>query len=143
ATSSPSLEAAVLPLSTAALTAPTSPRTITVTSPEPIFSVPTKVTSAAFDIAPAASIAAVSPLVSTIPKASCAMIHSSCIRLLIRNFYLLRTGLSPYPKRLFSASSSFPPRDWGSHNAVPRQSSGPQLPFRLQRLPLHPLHCPG
>mgnify|MGYP005873808975 CR=1 FL=1 len=73
ATSSPSLDAAALPLSTAALTAPTSPRTITVTSPDPIFSVPTSATSAAFVIASAASIAAVSPLVSTIPKASCAM----------------------------------------------------------------------
>src|SRR5699024_7471514 len=73
ATSSPSLEAAVLPLSTAALTAPTSPRTITVTSPLPIFSVPTRVTSAAFVIASAASIAAVSPLVSTIPNACCAI----------------------------------------------------------------------
>ena len=47
ATNSPSLDAAALPLSTAALTAPTSPRTITVTSPDPIFSVPTNATSAA------------------------------------------------------------------------------------------------
>ena len=72
-----SLDAAALPLSTADLTAPTSPRTITVTSPDPIFSVPTSATSAAFVIASAASIAAVSPLVSTIPKASCAIVSSS------------------------------------------------------------------
>ena len=39
--------------------------------------IPTSATSAAFVIASAASIAAVSPLVSTIPKASCAMIYSS------------------------------------------------------------------
>ena len=51
--------------------------TITVTSPDPIFSVPTSATSAAFVIASAASIAAVSPLVSTIPKASCAIVSSS------------------------------------------------------------------
>ena len=44
ATNSPSLDAAALPLSTAALTAPTSPRTITVTSPDPIFSVPVSYT---------------------------------------------------------------------------------------------------
>ena len=37
----------------------------------------TSVTSAAFVIASAASIAAVSPLVSTIPKASCAIVSSS------------------------------------------------------------------
>ena len=62
------------PASTADFTAPTSPRTITVTSPEPIFSVPTKVTFAALHMVSAASIAAVSPLVSTIPNASCAII---------------------------------------------------------------------
>ena len=61
-----------VPASTAAFTAPTSPRTITLTSPEPIFSVPTSVTLAAFNIASAASIDATNPLVSTIPNASCA-----------------------------------------------------------------------
>ena len=55
----------------------TSPRTITVTSPDPIFSVPTSATLAALHIWSAASIAAVSPLVSTIHKASCVMIVSS------------------------------------------------------------------
>ena len=77
ATNSPSLDAAALPLSTADLTAPTSPRTITVTSPDPIFYVPTNATLAALHIWSAASIAAVSPLVSTIPNASCVITFSS------------------------------------------------------------------
>ena len=38
ATTSPTFSAEQAPASTAALTAPTSPRTITVTKPEPIFS---------------------------------------------------------------------------------------------------------
>lgn len=38
ATISPTFSAAQAPASTAALTAPTSPRTMTVTRPEPIFS---------------------------------------------------------------------------------------------------------
>ena len=53
-----------------ALTAPTSPLTITVTNPEPIFSYPTKKTFADLTIASAASIAPTNPLVSIIPRAS-------------------------------------------------------------------------
>ena len=41
AITSPKLRALFSPASTEDLTAPTSPRTITVTKPEPIFSVPT------------------------------------------------------------------------------------------------------
>ena len=76
ATSSPRRLAAAAPASTAAFTAPTSPRTITVTSPEPIFSVPTRETSAALVIASAASMEAVRPLVSIIPNASCDIFSS-------------------------------------------------------------------
>ena len=65
------------PVSVGVLPNPTSPRTITVTNPEPIFSVPTKVTFAALHIASAASIAATKPLVSTIPNASNAITISS------------------------------------------------------------------
>ena len=67
----PTRSAAAAPASTAAFTAPTSPRTITVTRPEPIFSLPTSSTLAALSIASAASIAPTRPLVSTIPNASC------------------------------------------------------------------------
>ena len=74
-TTSPSLDAASAPLSVAAFTAPTSPCTITVTRPQPIFSVPTNSTSADLSIASAASIDATSPLVSIIPTAF--MISSS------------------------------------------------------------------
>src|SRR5581483_8658622 len=69
-TSSPTRRAAAAPASVAALTAPTSPRTITVTYPAPIFSHPTSVTFAAFTMASAASIIATRPLVSIIPSAS-------------------------------------------------------------------------
>ena len=48
---------------------------ITLTNPLPIFSVPIKVTSAAFTIASAASIAAVKPLVSIMPNASLAILY--------------------------------------------------------------------
>src|SRR5206468_2214912 len=63
-TSSPTRRAAAAPASVAALTAATSPRTIAVTYPAPIFSQPTSVTFAAFTIASAASIIATSPFVS-------------------------------------------------------------------------------
>src|SRR4029450_4849071 len=69
-TSSPTRRAAAAPASVAAFTAATSPRTIAVTQPAPIFSQPTSVTLAAFTIASAASIIATRPLVSTIPSAS-------------------------------------------------------------------------
>src|SRR5207237_8708849 len=69
-TSSPTRRAAAAPASVAAFTAATSPRTIAVTYPSPIFSQPTSVTLAALTIASAASIIATSPLVSTIPSAS-------------------------------------------------------------------------
>src|SRR5512142_1354557 len=69
-TSSPTRRAAAAPASVAALTAATSPRTIAVTYPAPIFSQPTSVTLAAFTMASAASIMATRPLVSTIPNAS-------------------------------------------------------------------------
>src|SRR5438132_8803759 len=70
-TNSPTRRAAAAPASVAAFTAATSPRTIAVTNPAPIFSYPIKVTFAAFTIASAASIIATRPLVSTIPSASC------------------------------------------------------------------------
>src|SRR3954469_5813715 len=68
-TSSPVLLAAVAPASMAALTAPTSPRTATVTYPPPIDSRPKISTLAAFTIASAASIAATRPRVSISPSA--------------------------------------------------------------------------
>src|SRR5262245_35374805 len=68
--SSPTRRAAAAPASVAAFTAATSPRTIAVTKPAPIFSYPTSVTFAALTIASAASIIATSPFVSTIPRAS-------------------------------------------------------------------------
>src|SRR5688572_14526212 len=69
-TSSPTRRAAAAPASVAALTAATSPRTMAVTYPAPIFSQPTSVTLAALTMASAASIMATRPLVSTIPNAS-------------------------------------------------------------------------
>src|SRR5204863_7893487 len=66
-TSSPTRRAAAAPASVAALTAATSPRTMAVTYPAPIFSQPTSVTFAALTIASAASIIATSPLVSIMP----------------------------------------------------------------------------
>src|SRR5262249_16800480 len=69
-TSSPTRRAAAAPASVAALTAATSPRTMAVTYPAPIFSQPTSVTFAAFTIASAASIIATRPFVSTMPSAS-------------------------------------------------------------------------
>src|SRR5579864_6785033 len=69
-TSSPTRRAAAAPASVAALTAATSPRTIAVTYPAPIFSQPTSVTFAALTMASAASIIATRPLVSIIPNAS-------------------------------------------------------------------------
>src|SRR5262245_11389439 len=69
-TSSPTRRAAEAPASVAALTAATSPRTITVTYPAPMYSLPTSTTFAALTIASAASIDPTSPLVSTIPSAS-------------------------------------------------------------------------
>src|SRR6266571_8246368 len=70
-TNSPTRRAAAAPASVAAFTAATSPRTMAVTNPAPIFSYPTRVTFAALTIASAASIIATRPLVSTIPSASC------------------------------------------------------------------------
>src|SRR5512147_2439694 len=67
--SSPTRLAAAAPASVAAFTAPTSPRTITVTYPPPTYSLPMRVTFAALTIASAASIAPTRPLVSTIPNA--------------------------------------------------------------------------
>src|SRR6185437_14856425 len=60
-TSSPTRRAAALPASVAAFTAPTSPRTMTVTYPAPIYSLPIKITLAAFTMASAASIDPISP----------------------------------------------------------------------------------
>ena len=67
--SSPTRSAAAAPASVAAFTAPTSPRTITVTNPPPTCSLPIRVTFAAFTIASAASMEATSPFVSIIPSA--------------------------------------------------------------------------
>src|SRR6188472_4544026 len=69
-TSSPTRRAAAAPASVAAFTAATSPRTMAVTYPEPIFSHPTRLTFAAFTIASEASIIATRPRVSIIPRAS-------------------------------------------------------------------------
>src|SRR4029453_2446329 len=68
--SSPTRRAGAAPASVAAFTAATSPRTMAVTYPAPIFSHPTSGTFAAFTIASAPSIIATSPLVSPIPSAS-------------------------------------------------------------------------
>ena len=67
--SSPTRSAAAAPASVAALTAPTSPRTITVTRPPPTCSLPIRVTLAALTMASAASMEATRPLVSIIPRA--------------------------------------------------------------------------
>src|SRR5207247_7862091 len=72
-TSSPTRRAAAAPASVAAFTAPTSPRTITVTYPAPIYSLPIRRTLAAFTMASAASTAPMRPLVSISPNASCDM----------------------------------------------------------------------
>src|SRR6266536_8295 len=68
--SSPTRRAAAAPASVAALTDPTSPRTIAVTRPASTFCQPTKTTLAVFTIASAASIMPINPRVSTIPRAS-------------------------------------------------------------------------
>src|SRR5882724_1740758 len=68
-TTSPILPAAAAPASVAAFTAPTSPRTITVTRPPPICSRPISTTFAALTIASAASMAPTRPRVSTRPRA--------------------------------------------------------------------------
>src|ERR1700730_13001650 len=70
ATNSPTRRAAAAPASVAAFTAATSPRTMAVTYPEPIFSQPTSVTLAALTIASEASIIATRPRVSIMPSAS-------------------------------------------------------------------------
>src|SRR3954453_20352049 len=69
-TSSPTRRAAAAPASVAALTEPTSPRTMAVTSPASTFCHPTKTTFAALTIASAASIIPIRPRVSTRPSAS-------------------------------------------------------------------------
>src|SRR5437899_4588484 len=74
-TTSPTLRPAAAPASTAAFTAPTSPRTIAVTKPASIFSQPTRVTLADFTAASAASIIATRPRHSIIPKASRSIVH--------------------------------------------------------------------
>src|SRR6202142_3726662 len=65
----PTWAAAAAPTSVAAFTAATSPTTNAVTRPDPTVSHPAKVTSAAFNIASAASNKATRPVVSTIPSA--------------------------------------------------------------------------
>src|SRR6478672_7628443 len=69
-TSSPTRRAAAAPASVAAFTAPTSPRTRTVTYPAPMYSLPTRTTFAALTIASAASTEPIRPRVSTMPSAS-------------------------------------------------------------------------
>src|SRR6185369_476887 len=66
---SPAFSAATAPASVAAFTAPTSPRTITVTKPPPISRWPRICTFAALTIASAASIAPTRPFVSIKPSA--------------------------------------------------------------------------
>src|SRR5688572_33093254 len=73
---SPTLRPAAAPASTAAFTAPTSPRTIAVTRPASIFSQPTKVTLADLTAASAASIIATRPRHSINPRASRSMVVS-------------------------------------------------------------------
>src|SRR5439155_20549668 len=72
-TSSPTRRAAAAPASVAAFTAPTSPRTCTVTYPAPMYSLPTRRTLAVLTMASAASMAPTRPLVSTMPSASMAI----------------------------------------------------------------------
>src|SRR5262245_40006385 len=69
-TSSPTRRAAAAPASVAALTDPTSPRTMAVTKPASTFCQPTKTTFAVLTIASAASIMPIKPRVSTSPSAS-------------------------------------------------------------------------
>src|SRR5580700_3892544 len=69
ATSSPTFPAASAPASTAALTLPTSPRTIVVTNAPPIWIVLTNSTLAALHMASVASTRPTQPLVSIRPKA--------------------------------------------------------------------------
>src|SRR5262245_14564736 len=69
-TSSPTRRAAAAPASVAAFTAPTSPRTMTVTYPAPMYSFPISATLAAFTIASAASTDPMRPFVSMSPRAS-------------------------------------------------------------------------
>src|SRR5215813_6177174 len=69
-TTSPTRSAARWPASVAAFTAATSPRTIAVTYPPPVFSKPTSSTLAALTIASAASTMPTNPLTSIIPRAS-------------------------------------------------------------------------
>src|SRR5580765_653525 len=83
-TSSPTRRAAAAPASVAAFTAPTSPRTITVTYPAPMYSLPIRMTLAALTIASAASIDPISPFVSISPSASddirlCARDRPGCV----------------------------------------------------------------
>src|SRR5215470_12486813 len=80
-TSSPTRRAAAAPASVAALTAPTSPRTRTVTYPAPMYSLPTSTTLAALTIASAASTEPISPRVSTMPSASDAIGVTHCNRI--------------------------------------------------------------
>ena len=68
-TTSPALPAATAPASVAAFTAPTSPRTMTVTRPPPISRWPSTCTLAALTMASAASMAPTRPLVSISPSA--------------------------------------------------------------------------
>src|SRR5690349_4095739 len=92
-TSSPTRCAAALPASVAALTAPTSPATITVTRPPPMLCLPISSTFAALTIASAASIAPTNPFVSTRPNASPLAIVVSPILYLYVYFCLLTRAL--------------------------------------------------
>src|SRR5262245_4347366 len=92
--SSPTRLAAAAPASVAAFTAPTSPRTRTVTYPAPMYSLATRTTFAALTIASAASTEPIRPRVSTIPSASDAM----CSGILsFKACTLLQAGCSPPP----------------------------------------------
>src|SRR5262245_19478422 len=78
-TSSPTRRAAAAPASVAAFTAPTSPRTITVTYPAPMYSLPARTTFAVLTIASAASMEPISPFVSTRPRASDISVSFACL----------------------------------------------------------------
>src|SRR5215831_5814416 len=95
-TTSPTRPAAAAPASTAAFTAATSPTTNAVTRPLPIFCQPTSVTLADLSMASLASINAVRPFVSIMPRASrvplAIAVHSNLERCcwLLEQFHLGR-----------------------------------------------------
>ena len=98
--------AAAQPASTAAFTAPTSPRTITVYKTGTDFSGAFYVTLAAFTIASAASIAPTKPFVSTVPNALfmiISFIFTNLYAFLFRVFSLVLFFFVPVDLELFGS----------------------------------------